>query len=57
MNPPIPTKREEVTLERRIRWLEATIELLRNMDQDVEYEEGVLNRLLTEAGRSPCAWQ
>jgi hypothetical protein len=49
MNPPIPTKPDDVNLERRI--LEATIELLRNMDQDVEYEEGVLNRLLIEAGR------
>jgi hypothetical protein len=53
MNPTIPTKREEVTLERRIRWLEATIELLRNMGQDIEYEEGVLDRLLIEAGRPP----
>jgi hypothetical protein len=57
MKPPIPTKREDVNLERRIRWLEATIELLRNMGQDVEYEEGVLDRLLIEAGRSPCAWR
>jgi hypothetical protein len=54
MNPTIPT---EVTLERRIRWLEATIEILRKMGQDVEYEEGLLDRLLIEAGRSPCAWR
>jgi hypothetical protein len=57
MRPSLPTKPDDVNLERGIRWLEATIEILRRMGQDVEYEEGVLDRLLTEAGRPPCAWR
>jgi hypothetical protein len=35
--------------------LEATIEIFRKAGEDVEYEEGVLNRLLIEAGRPTLA--
>jgi hypothetical protein len=51
MDTAIPNNPYDVPLERRIRWLEASIEILRRFGHDVEYEEGVLNRLLIEAGR------
>jgi hypothetical protein len=55
MNPPLPTKPDDVPLERRIRWLEATIEIFRRAGEDVKYEEGLHEKLLTEAGRRPYA--
>jgi hypothetical protein len=51
MKPPVPIKPDDVPLERRIRWLETTIEIFRRAGEDVKYEEGLLDRLLIEAGR------
>jgi hypothetical protein len=52
---PSPHQARRVPLERRIRWLEATIEIFRRAGEDVKYEEGLHEKLLTEAGRRPYA--
>jgi hypothetical protein len=55
MKPTLPLKPDVVPLERRIRWLEATIEIFRRAGEDVKYEERLREMLLREAGRRPCA--
>jgi hypothetical protein len=44
----IPLKPSKVPLETRMRWLQATIDMLRAAGQDVKYEEEVLDGLLKE---------